>query len=487
MPKRRHSVEVKGETPDVEDGGQANGSGVASKIDQLFKQIKLKKFACVAVVNSPPKRKRGRPPKVSGRLREPPISGEVAAPSTSTETNEKICLEFFHTTLITLLEPNTFYDEKYQRPLKFCSICKKTFICKNERMFSHFLMHLAQYLPGNRYKCTMCGHSAAFRKLIIAHSNKYHHRPDAFKDRFDFCDMEFVVAVSKKCYGDPFFALHRMPDTWMYKDQVPHQIVKINCNRWSADKSKLKVHLVSHTHDDLGWLKTVDQYFYGAKPEITPAAVQYIYDTLHRRCFYDDKLGVDEALDEPGNDGKGLVVRGTRRIVIGSAQTAASLHRPLALETFYKPVIAYSTGDAIQPVKFTNLKTNITVPKEINILSIEPWDNNMVLLRLEHIYQNSELATSNKPAYIDLTNIFDAFDVRDVKEASLDGNKDPIQLSIHNQANAFDPKNVSIYPTEIRTFVMKVHWKGTPDDSLCALRNLFIPFTVLLVFIFGQV
>ena len=39
--------------------------------------------------------------------------------------------------------------------------------------------------------------------------------------------MEFVVAVSKKCYGDPFFALHRMPDTWMYKDQVPHQIVKI--------------------------------------------------------------------------------------------------------------------------------------------------------------------------------------------------------------------------------------------------------------------
>ena len=38
---------------------------------------------------------------------------------------------------------------------------------------------------------------------------------------------------------------------------------------------------------------------------------------VHRRCFADDHWGVEEALDEPGTDGKGLIVRGKHWILLG--------------------------------------------------------------------------------------------------------------------------------------------------------------------------
>eukprot|EP00903_Cladosiphon_okamuranus_P006567 g6415.t1 len=52
---------------------------------------------------------------------------------------------------------------------------------------------------------------------------------------------------------------------------------------------KLNVHLVCHTHDDAGWLKTVDQYFYGSNRTITPAGVQYILDSVVSALEEDEK------------------------------------------------------------------------------------------------------------------------------------------------------------------------------------------------------
>eukprot|EP00252_Welwitschia_mirabilis_P007627 TRINITY_DN1919_c0_g1_i1.p1 TRINITY_DN1919_c0_g1~~TRINITY_DN1919_c0_g1_i1.p1 ORF type:complete len:1055 (-),score=246.23 TRINITY_DN1919_c0_g1_i1:132-3296(-) len=45
-------------------------------------------------------------------------------------------------------------------------------------------------------------------------------------------------------------------------------------------EGKLNVHLVPHTHDDVGWLKTVDQYYVGSNSSIQVAAVQYILDSV---------------------------------------------------------------------------------------------------------------------------------------------------------------------------------------------------------------
>ena len=46
------------------------------------------------------------------------------------------------------------------------------------------------------------------------------------------------------------------------------------------DNGVLQVHIVPHTHDDVGWLKTVDEYYYGAENSIQHAGVQYILDTV---------------------------------------------------------------------------------------------------------------------------------------------------------------------------------------------------------------
>lgn len=49
----------------------------------------------------------------------------------------------------------------------------------------------------------------------------------------------------------------------------------------------LNVHLVPHTHDDVGWLKTVDQYYYGSQTLIQKAGVQYIIDSVVQELLKD--------------------------------------------------------------------------------------------------------------------------------------------------------------------------------------------------------
>ncbi|PPD74048.1 hypothetical protein GOBAR_DD29028 [Gossypium barbadense] len=51
---------------------------------------------------------------------------------------------------------------------------------------------------------------------------------------------------------------------------------------------KINVHLVPHSHDDVGWLKTVDQYYFGGNNSIRGACVQNVLDSVISALF-DDK------------------------------------------------------------------------------------------------------------------------------------------------------------------------------------------------------
>ncbi|KAH7518968.1 hypothetical protein FEM48_Zijuj09G0227800 [Ziziphus jujuba var. spinosa] len=50
---------------------------------------------------------------------------------------------------------------------------------------------------------------------------------------------------------------------------------------------KVNVHLVPHSHDDVGWLKTVDQYYVGANNSIRGACVQNVLDSVISSLFED--------------------------------------------------------------------------------------------------------------------------------------------------------------------------------------------------------
>ena len=47
-----------------------------------------------------------------------------------------------------------------------------------------------------------------------------------------------------------------------------------------VESNVLNIHIVPHTHDDVGWLKTVDQYYYGQNITIQQACVSCILDSL---------------------------------------------------------------------------------------------------------------------------------------------------------------------------------------------------------------
>ncbi|CAJ0938021.1 unnamed protein product, partial [Mesorhabditis belari] len=170
---------------------------------------------------------------------------------------------------------------------------------------------------------------------------------------------------------------------------------------------------------------------------------------LHRRCFHDDHFGVDEALDEPGKDGKGLVVRGQHWVLFDEPAPSASTHRPLAVNLFHRPIAAYATvADPAAyrqatKTKFAGLKRDL--PANVNLLTLEKRSDG-ILMRLEHIFQANEDPSLSQPATIDFSNLFTGFTIQSVQELLLGGNKNSTGKST----------TVTLNPQEIRTFSLTV-------------------------------
>jgi len=149
---------------------------------------------------------------------------------------------------------------------------------------------------------------------------------------------------------------------------------------------------------------------------------------LHRRLLHDDFLGVGEALNEPGLDGKGLIVRGIQRVLLSRPDEAAKLHRSLGEKILISPLVSFtnregSLKDWLKKYKPSYTALERALPSNVHLLTMETIAEKRILMRFEHIFAKNEDTSLSKPATILLNGLFAEFEVTDFIELNLAANQ----------------------------------------------------------------
>jgi len=198
---------------------------------------------------------------------------------------------------------------------------------------------------------------------------------------------------------------------------------------------------------------------------------------LHRRLLFDDGYGMDEPLNEVGADGQGLIIRGKTHLIIGNIQESVKHMRILSKIMNNKPIMTFKPVNSESHYNEVFLGLKRKLPPNIHLLSLEPYDENYVLVRLEHFFEINEDQQYSKSRKINLEDLFVGYDLLDYKETTLNVVSD--RMSAENTRLKFDasfnpyanfanifissedneplpPNTVLLKPMEIRTFLVRL-------------------------------
>ncbi|XP_017786043.1 PREDICTED: lysosomal alpha-mannosidase-like [Nicrophorus vespilloides] len=171
---------------------------------------------------------------------------------------------------------------------------------------------------------------------------------------------------------------------------------------------------------------------------------------LHRVTIDDDELGVGEPLREMNRNAGGLV---TGRHILAMT----SIHENYDDHIFnFPPVEWYSSVENLNFPQFSVLKRDF--PKNVHLLSLEPWNEDSVLIRLEYNGKGSDTS-------VDLNDIFTFFKIKSFTETNLSGVKSLKRSynftwnGVHEESlKVENTLKVVLKPTQIRTFIAKVQY-----------------------------
>ena len=159
---------------------------------------------------------------------------------------------------------------------------------------------------------------------------------------------------------------------------------------------------------------------------------------IHRRLLYDDAFGVGEALNETAY-GQGLVVRGKHWLQFSNDKTmAARRHRLKSQQIFMDVLLSFApTKMSFQEYKiltdsrpdlfhFESTFMREELPENVHILTLEPWRENKILLRLEHQFDVDEDPSLSLPVKINIKKLFNPgtvpFTIKGINEVALGAN-----------------------------------------------------------------
>ncbi|KAM7293892.1 hypothetical protein ISCGN_023467 [Ixodes scapularis] len=139
---------------------------------------------------------------------------------------------------------------------------------------------------------------------------------------------------------------------------------------------------------------------------------------LHRRHSSNDQLGNAESLEESGANHRGLVVRGTHRVFVGTIDESWPRLRRRALQLVYRPLVAFAPPAFFRTFERTKYSGLLSpLPGTVHVLTLERVSSGQVLLRLEH------LGFQNKTIQVNVTKLFRSIALTDVRAVTLGGNQ----------------------------------------------------------------